>query len=77
MGVIGDVTRPTCSLLCDRLDQQEAQREAPRAPSPDAPPQPTADELIALNPTLPIAERGREYAVFDMRGLYADRAGAP
>jgi hypothetical protein len=41
------------------------------------PPQPTADELIALNPTLPIAERGREYVIFDMRGVYAERAAVP
>ena len=35
--------------------------------------QPTAHELIALNPTLPIADRGREYVIFDLRGLYRDR----
>jgi len=35
--------------------------------------QPTADELIALNPTLPVAERGRDFVLFDLRGLYRDR----
>jgi hypothetical protein len=46
----------------------------------DAPPakritwsQPTADELIAMNPTLPVADRGREYVIFDLRGLHRDR----
>jgi hypothetical protein len=46
----------------------------------DAPPtkrlltvQPTPDELIALIPTLPVAERGRDYVIFELRGFYRDR----
>ena len=50
----------------------------PAAPAPTRlqraqPPQPTADELIALNPALPVAERHGSYVIFDLRGLYRDR----
>ncbi|MGE3910175.1 MAG: hypothetical protein AB7K36_12525, partial [Chloroflexota bacterium] len=42
--------------------------DPPRLPGA-RPPQPTIDEMVRLFPELPVAERGPEYVIFDLRPL--------